>query len=65
MTSARRLTGQPLGYILTRLHAEGTSKKKPSADASDSETGLHELISALRKLEQEDNQPLPIVTETY
>jgi DNA-binding PadR family transcriptional regulator len=59
---SRRLTGQPLGYILTRLHREGTGKKGATAGDAEREAGLQELIAALRKLEQEDNQPLPIAT---
>ncbi len=62
---SRRLTGQPLGFILTRLHAEVAGKKVSAADAAGMSAGLQELIAALRKLEEEDNQPLPIEVEKY
>ena len=62
---SRRLTGQPLGYILTRLHAEETGKKKPAADEAGLSAGLMELIAALHKLEMEDNQPFLVEVEKY
>ena len=67
---SRRLTGQPLGYILTRLQEEAAGKKavKTAAGAektADTDAGLQELINTLRKLQQEDNVPLPIQVETY
>ena len=61
---SRRLTGQPLGYLLTRLHAEGTGKKGAAADA-ELDRQLQELITALHKLKQEDNQPLPFSKNNY
>ncbi len=63
---SRRLTGQPLGYILTRLHEEAATKKgKAAASEAVGGMGMSELICALRKLEQEDNQPLPIAVDKY
>ncbi len=67
---SRRLTGQPLGYILTRLQSDAAGKPVVKAEAgaeksADTDEGLHELINALHKLQHEDNKPLPIVVETW
>lgn len=66
---SRRLTGQPLGYILTRLQEDNTGKKSKAAakegdKSSKEDQGLTELIGALRKLQQEDNQP-QIITDDH
>lgn len=68
---SRRLTGQPLGYILTRLSDDAAGKTPepipvPEGEKSvASDQGLKELIGALRKLQQEDNTPQPITVDTY
>lgn len=68
---SRRLTGQPLGYLLTCLSAteKGIPFEKPEVTpkekSQDVEEGLHELISTLRKLQEQDNKPLPVSIEGY
>lgn len=51
---SRRLSGQPLGYVLSRLHASPDKKAKaePGTEA------LEPLLESLRKLEKEDNKPI-------
>ena len=68
---SRRLTGQPLGYILTRLADDAAGKKSKPIPAPDgeksavSDQGLQELVVALRRLQKEDNTPQPIIVENY
>ena len=53
---SRRLTGQPLGYLLTQLkHAE--SGKKNNGTTVDI-AGYDEVISELVRLGKDDNQPI-------
>jgi len=47
---SRRLTGQPLGFLLTQLHKNG--------GASAEDPGLKELVGELKRLEKEDNKPV-------
>ena len=47
---SRRLTGQPLGYLLTQLHKNGSQKVE--------DVGLQQLVEELRRLEKEDNKPV-------
>lgn len=69
---SRRLTGQPLGYLLTRLHAAPAKSagKKSANGAAASEgaaepAGLEELVGELRRVEQDDNTPVIRVVERY
>jgi predicted transcriptional regulator len=59
---SRRLTGQPLGYLLTRLH-EQPGKKASTEGIVDN--GLESLVGELRRLEKEDNKPVPLQTEKW
>ncbi|HZO91091.1 MAG TPA: BlaI/MecI/CopY family transcriptional regulator [Chthonomonadaceae bacterium] len=47
---SRRLTGQPLGYLLKRLHSNETAAHND---------GLDDLVAELRRVEQEDCAPAP------
>jgi len=64
---SRRLTGQPLGYLLTRLHdteagkAHGNGKAEEGLDAS----GLNQLVTKLLHLEHTDNKHVEHVVEKY
>jgi predicted transcriptional regulator len=67
---SRRLTGQPLGYLLTRLHTESTrpsGKKATNGAKPDEETAntstLDELVAELRRLEHEDSAPVLLEAE--
>jgi predicted transcriptional regulator len=51
---SRRLSGQPLGYVLSRLHASPDKKTKPEPGTE----ALEPLLDALRKLEKDDNKPI-------
>ena len=68
---SRRLTGQPLGYLILRLSSIETGKPfpklvlKPGQKSPDNDEGLKVLVDVMRKLQLEDNTPLPIVLETY
>lgn len=53
---SRRLTGQPLGYLLTALSSEPTEEKKAAGDPAS--THLAELVAQLRRMQAEDNQPV-------
>ena len=58
---SRRLTGQPLGYLLSRLHgAPSTSKPASNGAHPGTDGGLEELLVELRRLEQHENKPLPV-----
>jgi predicted transcriptional regulator len=48
---SRRLTGQPLGYLLTRLHGSG----EPVADG---DASLQPLVDELLRLEKTDSSPI-------
>jgi predicted transcriptional regulator len=63
---SRRLTGQPLGYLLSRLTA-GVGKKGASGNGADAsiDAGFDALVTALRRLEKEDNKPVPHRTERW
>ncbi|HZT41503.1 MAG TPA: BlaI/MecI/CopY family transcriptional regulator [Chthonomonadaceae bacterium] len=57
---SRRLTGQPLGYLLSRLHGAPTTGKQSSNGAHpEINGGLEELLAELRRLEQHENKPIP------
>ncbi len=60
---SRRLTGQPLGYLLTQLHKP--AGKKTSNGASDTVNigSLDALVEELRHLEQTDNHLVRQETE--
>ncbi len=47
---SRRLTGQPLGYVLTRLHNPASGKNGSESD------GLDPLVQELNKLEKTDSK---------
>jgi predicted transcriptional regulator len=49
---SRRLTGLPLGYLLSLLAAEGTGAARNGSH--DSAAGLQPLIGELRRLQKED-----------
>lgn len=49
---SRRLTGQPLGYLLSRLHTH--------KNGSATEDGLEALMELLRQMEQEDSKPVQL-----
>ena len=56
---SRRLTGQPLGYLLSRLHdAPTTGKQSSNGTHPDTNSGLEDLLAELRRLEQHENKPL-------
>lgn len=57
---SRRLTGHPLGYLLTRLRDDAAGKKAANgskAGGKPEDAALSDLIVELRRLEQEDNKP--------
>lgn len=58
---SRRLTGHPLGYLLTRLHSGPPSGKKATngKEQTPSEAQVDSLITELARLEREDNKPVP------
>jgi predicted transcriptional regulator len=64
---SRRLTGQPLGYILTRLHdtVEGKGHHSSEAHAADETAGLNELVNQLSRMQREDNKRIDRVVEKY
>ena len=68
---SRRLTGQPLGYLLTRLSAPDApakNGKNGSHAASTNDSGdpvLEELVTELRRLQNDDNTQRPPVDTTY
>jgi len=63
---SRRLTGQPLGYLLTRLHDASTGKAHANGSAAADETaGLTELVSELLRRERNDSQRIEHKVERY
>jgi predicted transcriptional regulator len=64
---SRRLTGQPLGYILTRLHeaAAGNTHANGKTEDNAEPSGLNQLVSQLLRLEHDDNKHIPHVVEKY
>jgi predicted transcriptional regulator len=62
---SRRLTGQPLGYVLTRLHVKEGAKGNGNKPGTKAETDLAGVITELQRLEKEDNQPAPVVVDTW
>jgi predicted transcriptional regulator len=64
---SRRLTGQPLGYILTRLHetASGKAHHNGETHAADEAAGLNELVNQLARMERDDNKRIERVVEKY
>lgn len=60
---SRRLTGQPLGYLLTCLHA--SSGAHASNGSQEGVPDFTELVKALNRLEAEDNKPVPVETRDY
>lgn len=60
---SRRLTGQPLGYLLTRLAA--SEGKYPTNGPSPEDEGYAQLVKELKRLQAEDNQPNPYVPDRY
>jgi predicted transcriptional regulator len=64
---SRRLTGQPLGYLLTRLHdtKAGKAHSDSAAHAADETAGLNELVGELVRIEREDNKRIERVVERY
>ncbi len=55
---SKRLTGQPLGYLLTRLTAPSSSKFR-SDGCSPEDEGYASLIAELKRLQLTDNAPVP------
>lgn len=60
---SRRLTGQPLGYILTRVHGKEPTAKANGENAF--EIALGDVIKELKRLEGEDNKAIPPTPITY
>ncbi len=61
---SRRLSGQPLGYLLTRLANENPKKPEKGA-VSPEDAGYAELVATLKKMQKTDNKPIPYKPETY
>ena len=61
---SRRLSGQPIGYLLTRLAEENPTKPEKGA-VSPEDAGYAELVSTLKKLQMSDNKPVPYTPEKY
>ena len=59
---SRRLSGQPLGYLLTRLTS---TAKVVSNSVSPEDAGYAALITELKRLQAEDNKPVPYVADKY
>ena len=59
---SKRLTGQPLGYLLTRLSAPASAKYKTNGVSPEDE-GYARLIAELKKLQANDNIPVPYSRE--
>ena len=55
---SRRLTGLPLGYLLTLLAAEGPAGKARTEVVPDT-SNIRDLVCELRRLQTEDNIPPP------
>ena len=65
---SRRLTGQPLGYLLTRLHDADTGKAHTNGTTSEGDkdtSGLTELVTELQRLKRDDNKHVERVIERY
>jgi hypothetical protein len=65
---SRRLTGQPLGYLLTRLHDAASGKVHHNGTTAEGEkdtSGLTELVAELQRLERDDNKHIARVIEKY
>jgi len=65
---SRRLTGQPLGYLLTRLHDAASGKAHHNGTTAEGEkdtSGLTELVAELQRLERDDNKHIARVIERY
>ncbi len=54
---SRRLTGQPIGYLLTQLKDAERGTGKKGAEGPDD--GLEEVIKEIKRVEKENNKPLP------
>jgi len=61
---SRRLSGQPLGYLLTRL-AEANPKKPEKGAVSPEDGAYAELVTTLKKMQSSDNKPVPYNPEKY
>jgi len=61
---SRRLSGQPLGYLLTRL-AETDPKKPEKGAVSPEDAGYAELVTSLKKMQKSDNKPIPYKPAVY
>ena len=61
---SKRLSGQPLGYLLTRL-AESNPKKPVAGAVSPEDEAYAEVVSTLKKLQGTDNKPIPYTPEVY
>ena len=62
---SRRLTGQPLGFLLTRLEADPPKGAAGLKALSTEEASIEPLIAQLRKVQKTDNKPVPVSTETW
>jgi len=62
---SRRLTGQPLGFLLTRLHDAASGKAHTNGAAEDETTGLNELVTELLRVERNDNKRIEHKVERY
>ena len=64
---SRRLTGQPLGYLLTRLHAaeSGKAHTNGTTESGTDTSGLTQLVAQLLHLEHTDNKHVEHVVEKY
>lgn len=58
---SKRLTGQPLGYLLMLL----TSSESAKGNGAAVDSGLHELVKELGRMRKDDNKPIPPTPITY
>ena len=61
---SKRLTGQPLGYLLTRLAAPADAKYATDG-ASPEDEGYARLIVELKRHQKTNNKPVPHVPNSY
>lgn len=62
---SKRLTGQPLGFLLNRLEAEPAKGAAGLKALSPEEAIVEPVAAALRKLQKSDNKPVPVRKVTW